>query len=246
MTTELVLLVCLAFSLGGILKGATGAGAPLFAVPLMVILVDVPFAVAVFLMPNIISNSWQIWKFRKDLPDMRFAGGFAVAGMVGAGIGTLALAWLSSNVLMLSVGLIVLGYVCFRLMNPNWKLSWPMAQKLAAPAGGLGGFFQGAIGLSAPISMTFMNASGVERKAFIATVSLYFFSMALVQLPAQFALGIMTTERLIYSLLATFPLLAGLPIGNFLGRRISPQMFDKIILVVLTLLALRLLARSLI
>ena len=53
MSIELLILVCVAFVLGGILKGATGAGAPFLAVPLMAILIDVPFAVAVFLAPGV-------------------------------------------------------------------------------------------------------------------------------------------------------------------------------------------------
>ena len=244
MTLELALLVCVAFSLGGVLKGATGAGAPFFAVPLMAILVDVPFAVAVFLIPNVISNAWQIWHYRDDFPETRFAARFALAGVVGAGIGTVALAGLSSAILVASVAIIVLVYVAFRLMNPAWKLDWVTANKIVLPVGTIGGFFQGAIGLSAPVSITFMNAVRLERRAFIATMSLYFFAMALIQFPTQVVFGIMTFERFVYSALATIPLLAGLPIGNFLARHLSSKAFDRIILGVLTLLALRLLARA--
>lgn len=38
--------VFVAFLFGGILKGTTGVGAPFLAVPIMAIIVDVPFAVA--------------------------------------------------------------------------------------------------------------------------------------------------------------------------------------------------------
>lgn len=207
----------------------------------MAILVDVQFAVAVFLIPNILSNAVQVYRYRRNLPDRRFAYTFAGAGIVGAGIGTIALAEFSSTVLTTSVALVVLMYVAFRLTNPTWSLSWSAAQKSVGAIGGVGGFFQGAIGLSGPISVTYMNAVGLPRPEFIVTMSLYFLSMTAIQLPFQLAFGIMTPERIGYGLLALAPLVLGMGIGDALGRTISKLTFDRIIFVVLTLLACRLL-----
>ena len=109
------------------------------------------------------------------------------------------------------------------------------------PIGALGGIFQGAVGLSAPISVSFMNAVGFDRRQFIAVMSLYFLAMAVVQLPTQLALGILTPERVLYGLIAILPLVLGMPIGDLLGRRISRQAFDRVIMTILVLLAVRLL-----
>ncbi|WP_146344985.1 sulfite exporter TauE/SafE family protein [Phaeobacter marinintestinus] len=244
MSYEHLFLVCVAFALGGILKGAIGAGAPILAVPIMAILVDVPFAVAVFIMPNILSNAVQGWQFRAHIPDKGFALRFALAGLVGAGLGTIALAGLSSAILTTSVAVIVLVYVTFRLIQPGWTLDMSLANRLAVPVGTIGGVLQGATGLSAPVSITFVNALRLERKQFIATMSLFFSFMALAQLPVQIALGIMTTERFAYSVLASLPLVAFMPVGGFLARHVSREVFDRIILSLLTLLAFRLLAEN--
>ncbi len=243
MTFEYLALVAIAFALGGILKGATGAGAPILAVPVMALLVDVPFAVAVFVFPNLISNAVQFWTHRRQVKDNRFVWKFALAGAVGAAIGTLALKAFSSNALSTSVAVIVLIYVSFRLANPGWKLAGKMANRLAVPVGAMGGILQGATGLSAPVSITFVNAIQMERKQFISTMSFFFMFMALTQLPLQLWLGVMTQERFLYSLLATLPLVLFMPVGEFLARHISRKIFDKIILVLLTLLGLRLLAQ---
>lgn len=244
MTVEHLTLVCVAFILGGILKGATGVGAPLIAIPVMAIIVDVPFAVAVFLIPNITSNIWQTWKYRNDKPEGRFSIYFAVMGMMGAGIGTLFLAGFSSAALTTSVALLVLLYIAFKLKNPNWELSWDAANKLVIPIGAIGGFLQGATGLSAPISVTFMNAISLRRPEFIFTMSLFFFAMTLTQLPAQLLLEVMTLERFIYGITAVVPLFIGMLIGSYLAKKVSRSTFDRIIIIVLTLLALRLLASN--
>lgn len=244
MSYENLLLVFVAFALGGILKGAIGAGAPILAVPIMAILVDVPFAVAVFIMPNILSNSVQGWQCRAHIPDKKFTMKFALAGLVGAAFGTVALAGLSSAILTTSVAVIVLVYVTFRLIQPGWIMDMKLANRLAVPVGTVGGILQGATGLSAPVSITFVNALRLERKQFIVTMSLFFSSMALAQLPVQIALGIMTPERFAYSVLAAIPLVAFMPVGGFLARHVSREVFDRIILSLLTLLAFRLLAEN--
>jgi uncharacterized membrane protein YfcA len=43
-----ILVAFLSLGLGGILKGTTGAGAPLVAVPALALLFDVPTAIAIF------------------------------------------------------------------------------------------------------------------------------------------------------------------------------------------------------
>ena len=241
MSVEHLVFVCITFVLGGILKGATGVGAPLIAISVMALLVDLPFAVSVFLVPNIVSNIWQTWRFRKDRPEGKFPILFAVTGILGAGIGTMVLAGFNSDILIGSVAMIVLLYVAFKLANPNWAMSWNLANKLVVPVGLVGGFLQGSTGLSAPISVTFMNAVNLQRAQFIFTMSLFFLSMTLIQFPAQYALGILTLERFIYGVVAVIPLFIGMSIGGYLGKRISKPAFDKIIIIVLSLLALRLL-----
>lgn len=240
MDTESLILVFFAFAAGGLVKGATGAGAPLFAVPVMAALRDVPFAVAVFVLPNIVPNLWQYWLYREEVTEPRFTWAFAVAGGVGAGLGTIALAGLDAHLLELGTGLTLVAYVVFRLTKPAWRLARPTAFRLAAPLGVLAGAFQGATGLSAPVSLTFLNAVGMARKEFAATASLFFIALGVVQLPAQIAYGIMTPERFGYGVLALVPMLAAMPLGAWVGARLAPRVFDRLILVLLAVLAVRL------
>jgi len=57
-----------ALALGGTLKGATGMGAPLTAIPVMTALFDVRLAVVVMLLPNLYTTLWQLWIFRAHRP----------------------------------------------------------------------------------------------------------------------------------------------------------------------------------
>ena len=65
----------------------------------------------------------------------------------------------------------------------------PMAHKLNMPIGFLAGFLQGAFGISAPATLTFLNAIKFERTEFIIIVSVFFMTMSLIQLPTLLYLG---------------------------------------------------------
>jgi uncharacterized membrane protein YfcA len=245
MDAESLFLVFLAFAAGGLLKGAAGFGAPLLAVPLMASLRDVPFAVAVFVLPNIVPNIWQYWAYRHALTARRFAWTFAIAGGLGAGLGTIALAGLATHVLHLSLGLILLAFVLFRVLNPKWELTLETASKLAIPVAAIAGALQGATGLSAPVSLPFLSAIRMTREAFIATVSMFFIGLGVVQLPAQLAFGIMTPDRFAYSALALVPLFAFLPVGAWIGRKIPEPMFQAIVLALLFAIAVKMIMTGL-
>jgi len=244
LTELLVVAVCLAA--GGILKGATGAGAPILAVPALAAMFDVKFAVVVMVFPNLLTNLWQAWRFRDARPRGAFVWTFAGAGAAGVTLGTLILALLEQETLSLIVACAVLGYVAFRLARPDWRIPLDLGKRLGLPAGFSAGMLQGASGISAPISISFLNALGLERQTFIATISIFFAVMSAGQIPALSTLGIITPHNLLLSLSALAPILAFMPVGSKIAERCPPKIFDRIILVLLALVAAKLLFDALV
>lgn len=240
MEPQLLILAVVALVLGGVLKGAMGVGAPLFAIPVLALLFNVQVAVVLFTIPNLLTNAWQIFEYRKDLLDRRFLLGLAGGGGLGAFVGSLVLAFVAGDVLMAGLGFIVFGYIALRMMRPDFVLSRDIAGRVVWPVGFAAGIMQGAGGISAPVSMTFLNAMRLERGAFIATVSFFFVTMAVVQIPTLLALGVMTPPLVGWSFLAAVPLSVAMPLGAKLGKRIDRDVFDKLILVLLAVIALKL------
>ncbi|MFZ7091435.1 sulfite exporter TauE/SafE family protein [Primorskyibacter sp. 2E233] len=226
--------------LGGVLKGATGAGAPVVGVPILSLFFGVPFAVSVFVVSNLVSNIWQGWQFRAHLASPRFTLIFAGAGAVGAGVGSLMLAFLPAEMLMLMVAVIVLAYIGFRIVRPGWQLAQNAANRLVGPVGFLGGILQGAGGVSAPVSVTFLNAMRLPRPQFIVTISLFFFMMSVVQIPALWSLGVLTGERTLIGFLTLVPIFGGIAIGQWLAARLPAQAFDRVTLLLLFAISLKL------
>lgn len=234
------LYIFLGFALGGILKGATGAGAPVVAVPIIALFYDVPTAVTIFVIPNILSNLLQAWSYRKDQLPSALTYRFAFTGLMGVIVGTFMLAYLPTDFLTLMIAVAVTAYIAFRLAKPEWVLEYATALRIVVPVGAIAGVLQGSLGISAPVSLTFLNAMKLERAQFIATVSLFFVSAAAIQLPFLIGLGLMTSERFWISCVALIPMIGAMPIGSFIARYVPRSVFDKLILVLLGLITIKL------
>jgi len=227
-------------ALGGFLKGATGAGAPVIGVPILAVVFGVPKAVAIFSVLNLCSNVWQAWSYRSALGSLRFVRVFALAGAIGAAVGSVVLASLPTEALMGGLALIVFLYIGLRVARPSWKVDRARGERVAGAAGFIGGFMQGAGGISAPVSVTYLNSMRLERREFIATISVFFFTMSILQIPSLAALGIMTWERVGLALLAAIPMFAAMPLGEWAAKHVSQATFDKLILLLLAVVALQL------
>lgn len=230
--------------LGAVLKGATGAGLPVIAIPTIAAFYDVRVAVVLLVIPNFVTNVWQIRKYREYNLKNSFARNFVIAGIVGAGIGTLLLAYLPLVLLNFTIAFVVFSYIALRLFRPEFHLNIAVMQKWELIAGGSAGILQGAVGLSAPITISFLHAGHLPRFTFIYIASLFFAGMCLIQLPLQSALGLMTWDMVILSLLALIPIFAGLPVGERIGRTLSATVFDRTILILLTVLAIKMLIEA--
>jgi uncharacterized membrane protein YfcA len=235
----------ISLALGGILKGATGAGTPVLAVPVMAMFFGVDVAIVTMLIPNLVNNFWQGWQFRESLMPRRFMVVFNIAGMVGVVIGTWLLVSLSPKILLLMVAFGVFSFIAFRLARPGWQVPERLHQMLAAPVGVLSGILQGAAGVSAPVSITFLNAMRLTRPVFIGTISWFFAWMTVAQLPALALSGVLTWERLGYSLGALALISAFMPLGGKIGKRVSRETFDKALLTLLFLISVKIVVDAL-
>jgi len=81
----------------------------------------------------------------------------------------------------------------------------------------------------------------LERAQFIATIAVFFVAMSVVQIPTLAGLGILTPHLALMSLGAMVPLFAGMPVGAWLARHVSKEAFDRVILALLAIIALKLL-----
>jgi len=237
--TITLIAILIAFALGGILKGATGAGAPIITIPVIAAFYDVRIAVIIMVIPNLLTNIGQLYQFRKTILPAFFTISFALGGGIGAFLGTILLVSLPIKILTLSVAVIVIIYILLKLAVPSWKLVYEKATKLVFIMGAGGGVLQGSAGLSAPISITFLNSMKLERNQFIPTISVYFGVMSIFQMPTLYYYDFLNTDIIILSIISTIVLMSFMPLGSWIAKSISKETFDRVTLILLGFIALR-------
>jgi hypothetical protein len=240
-----VIIALLTFAIAGIIKGAIGSGVPVVVVPVLTMLYDVKLAIAVLVAPNLFSNALQVWQYRQHLLPLRFLLSFAVAGGAGIVLGTWGLVVLSPTLLSLGVAAAILLYLIIKLAKRTATLPFTVAKRIVLPVGLLAGVLQGAAGMSAPASVTFLNAMRLERPVFIGSISVFFVAITLVQIPALLSAGILTWERSLYSLAALLVILAAMPLGARLGKRLPHRWFDRLIMCLLATIAIKIVVDAL-
>ena len=241
MDLQAIIIMFLALAAGAVVKGATGMGLPLVALPVLTAVFGLQHAVGLMTIPLIVTNVWQVWRFRAEAraPRLVFMPRFLLGGVVGIVIGTWALTTFPERLLVLALGIILLSYVALRLAAPHWSLSLRLAQRLGPLAGIGGGTLQGATGISAPIGVTFIHSMNLERAAHVFAVSAMFLTFSVVQLPALWIAGVLRPEWLLQGLFALIPILLFMPMGQWASGKLSRKAFDRMILVFLGLIGLK-------
>jgi len=234
-----ILILFLAFALGGIVKGATGAGSPIIAIPVLTIFFDAKLAVAVMAVPNLFSNIYQIKQFKNSIDDTKFSIRFGVFGAIGCLAGSIFFVFTSTRLIELLVAAVTILYVVFSLIKNSKKMSQKLADQLVFVFGIMGGFVQGTCGVSAPIALAYLNAIGMKRSEFIFTISCFFGAMAAIQLLSLSLLNFYTSKYLLIGIISILPLTLGMPIGEVLTKNFSVTAFEKLILLFLIILSIQ-------
>ena len=241
MDGQSIALMAVAFGAGGLVKGATGMGLPLIALPVLTTVFGLQHAICIMLVPIIVTNTWQVWRFRATRREGRlaFLPLFLAGGAIGVAIGTWILTAAPERALTLALGLILLAYVALRLARPALAVTPGLARRLGLPVGAAAGALQGATGISAPIGVTFIHAMGLDRDAHVFAVSAMFLLFALAQLIAVAVAGVAQPAWILEGVLALVPILVFMPIGQWLAGRLSRAAFDRMILIFLAAIGLK-------
>lgn len=239
---ERLVVIIAAVGAGALVKGATGMGLPLVAMPVLVSAFGLPHAISLMIIPIFATNAAQVWRFRRERsdPKVAFLLPMILASLLGVAVGTLALVRLDERILSMALGLLLLGYVALRLLRPGLVLDAAAGRRAAVPAGFAAGVLQGSTGISSPVVVTFIHAMGFGYAPHVFAVSTAFLMMSFAQFPALFVSGVLRAEWLLEGLIAVLPILGLVHVGQRLGSRISRTAFDRLILAFLAFIGLKL------
>jgi uncharacterized protein len=235
-------LVLLVIAVAYTVKGVSGMGGPLLAVPFIASLTSVEHAVVVLSLANMVSNGWLLWEHRAGAKGTGFVMiPFLAVGTVAVIAGTWLLTEIDDRILSVVIAVVIATYIWRYFADPAFGLEKKTARRIAAPMGLLGGGLLGATGTAGPLIMTYLHSVRMSRASFIHMMSLTFTVFGLIQLTTLVVLGSFTPERTTQAVWAILPVAVVTAVGIRIGRLINQKTFERVVLVLLGFAAVRLL-----
>jgi len=236
MINEIIFLV-LAFVVS-IISATLGFGSAIILIPFSSFLLPIKQAIAIVTIFFIAGNLSKIIIFRKHID-------WKITFLIWAGavpmvfIGAYLMVIAPSEIIKKVLGIIILFYVINDYFNLTKHIK---LNKIAiAGAGGAYGFFAGIIGTGSAIKAALLTHLGLRKEKFIAVMATSAILLNIIKttIYSKFALISQSDIPLIIGLiLCAF---GGAYIGRNLVKKIHPDIFKKIILVILVIVSIKLL-----
>ena len=238
----LVAIVLVAISMGALIKGMTGVGLPLIAVPAIASLTSVEEAVVFMIIPTFGSNVWLVTTHRRFLNSLLQHMPFLIAGFVGGIIGTFLLVALDDRVLKLVLAAWLALYLVQYSLGDVLRPLFNAKGAVAGVVGAIAGSIQGATGVSGHIVAPYFNSRQITPEAYAFLVASAFLVFCVAQMGTAISTGLFTNERLILGLIALVPTLLFTRIGASFAGKISSAVFQRILIVIFVIMEIKLVA----
>ena len=218
-----MLVIAGAFIVAGVAKGAIGMGMPPIAIGLMSFALPLESAIAIMVMPTMVTNIWQAIYGGGFRPLLRRFGTMATTAMIGIlGVGLL-FSNLGSPSTTGWVGVLLVLYSLLALTP--WRPEMPRgAERWANPLIGLAsGAVAGTTGVA-----PYMQSLEMDRHELVQALSImYVFITGM--LAVSLALhGAYHLTNIVGGIGAVAPTMLGVWLGQKARRRLSPETFRRI------------------
>ena len=219
------------FLLAGMVKGFTGVGLPMVAIPLLSQITDPATAITIVVGPAAASNVVQSLRGGYLPGLLRRFWSLCLTLVVVIAVTTPFIIGLDTSTLLLFIGSIVSVASILQLLQPSIRVPVEQEPIWNPVVGTLGGLICGGANLHGGTMAIYFLALGLERDRLVAAIGMVFVVGAFPIYAAYFTSGRLTPEILWATVLALLPALAGQWFGAYFRKFVSHEKFRRIVLV---------------
>lgn len=217
-----------------VVRGTSGFGAGMVAIPLLVFVI--PIRTAVPMMSLLVFTLFMILfiRDRRDVvwEELKRLLPFTLAGVVA---GALLFKNLDSSLLTKLLGIVIVSYALYVLAVQYFGMpELRCSARWAYPAGFVGAVVDTMFGGGGgTLVVIYMHLRGIGRVQFRATVAVLWFFEMIARIGGYALSGFYTLQTLMLVLLLLPLMWAGTRAGEAIGNRISQETFSKVLAVML-------------
>jgi uncharacterized protein len=246
MFDSLLLLIAGAFLLAGFIKGVLGLGLPTVAMGLLAVTMPPGQALAIVIVPAIVTNIWQtfVGPYLRDIIRRLWP------LMVGTAVGI----WLNRGMLTgpyapyaaVVLGLLLMLYAIIGLRKFSFKVARSDEKWIGGIVGLITGVISATTGVQVIPSMPYLQAIGMEKDELVQALGV-FFTTATVALAFNLtSAGLLTAATALPGAVAMVASFTGMFIGQAVRDRMQPAVFRRWFLISMILLGIYLAASALV
>jgi hypothetical protein len=224
-------------------RSALGFGDAVVAMPLLAMVLGLRTAtpLVAFVGPTIsiliLAGNWRKVEFRT-------AGRLIVATLIGVPFGVFGLSRLPETPLKIALGAIILAYGVMSLVRPRTRMTTER-RRFPWIVGWIAGVLGGAYNTNGPPIVAYGMLRGWPPESFRATLQGYFLPTGLAILAGHGLAGLWTPAVFRAYLWALPGIVLGVVLGGLLNKRISHDLFTKLVYTSLAVMGAAMLLREL-
>ena len=242
---ENLVLIVFAVFLGGIVKGSVGIGMSMFSVPIIAFILPPTKAMMLLCFPVIFTNFLQM-DIKKGVGSFRFLPMF-LALFLGLLIGGKLILNLSFNFISISIATVIIIFTSLNFFGISLKNIKKANEKiLSVVIGFLSGILGGLTTFYAPPIITFLISINLDKEFFIRTTATMYFFASIPLYSSMIYHGLGNYYDLIMSLVLVVPAIIGQFFGSKVRTKLSNEIFQKLVLIILIIIGFTLLIKNLI
>lgn len=228
-------LFCGAVLLAAVLRGFSGFGFALAAVPMVSMVVNPAKAVAIAVVVQAVVGIRDVVQMRAvlDGPGLKR---LSLGALVGTPIGLYGLIYLDAATIRLLIAAIVVIGVLFLLRKVHPET--PVNLRLAVPTGLLSGLFGGLAAMPGPPAVAYYLSGSTPATVSRASLMVFFFITSVMALPGLALGNLLVPQVLWLSLLAVPIMLCGTTLGGLIFARAPSTAYKPVALLSLIAMAL--------
>ncbi len=238
MVDHLLIFIAFAFLLAGFVKGTLGLGLPTVAMGLLATTMAPGQAIAIVIVPAIVTNIWQtfVGPYLRDI----------LRRLWPLMLGTVVGIWINAGLLTgpyAAYGTVVLGallviYAIVGLSRFNFKVARRHEKWVGGIVGLITGLISAATGVQVIPSVPFMQAIGMDKDELVQALGVFFTNATLALAFNLTASGLLTAATVLPGAVAMMASFTGMFIGQAVRTRMQPDVFRRWFLISMILLGI--------
>lgn len=233
------------YILAGLVKGTIGIGLPTAGISLTAQVTDARTAIALVIMPMLLTNIWQVWRTRQHTHRAIKYWPLALTMMLSIVAFSFLAPHISIRWVTVFLGITIFLFAVVSLLREIPVLS-PKFEKPAQLSSGLiAGVMGGITGVWAPPIVIYMSAARVDKTTFVAVVGVLLMLGGLTLAISYSTVGLITQGQAIASAMLVIPSIVGFSLGERIRNLLDEALFKRLVLWFFLLMGLNLIQKSL-